>query len=104
MASARGSLGNPGISIMLPEIATTKPAPAESDASVIFNVHPVGAPISLGLSESEYCVLAMHTGRPRKAPFGKALELRASMIAEVNAHRAVDLGCDLADLFFERVF
>jgi len=47
---------------MLPAMATTKPAPAERDASVILSVQPVGAPRSLGLSENEYCVLAMHTG------------------------------------------
>src|SRR5215471_2573468 len=59
---ARGALGNPGISIMLPAITTTKPAPAESEASVTFKVQPLGAPRSLGLSENEYCVLAMQTG------------------------------------------
>src|SRR5215831_16309373 len=60
--AARETFGSPGISIMLPEIATTKPAPAESDAFVTLRVQPLGAPRSFGLSESEYCVFAIHTG------------------------------------------
>jgi len=62
MSMARGWPGRPGISIMLPEIATTKPAPADSEASFTCKVQPVGAPINLGLSVSEYLVLAMQTG------------------------------------------
>jgi hypothetical protein len=61
MDSARDTLGRPGISIMLPAMATTKPAPAESHASVMFSVQPVGAPRHLGSSVREYCVYAMHT-------------------------------------------
>src|SRR6476620_1071807 len=60
--AARETLGKPGISIMLPAIATMNPAPAEREASVILSVQPVGAPRSLGLAENEYCVLAMQTG------------------------------------------
>src|SRR5882724_4966302 len=60
--AARDTLGRPGISIMFPAITTTKPAPAESDASVTLRTQPEGAPSSLGLSENEYCVLAMQTG------------------------------------------
>src|ERR1051325_6627488 len=60
--AARETLGRPGISIMLPEITTTKPAPAESDAFVTLRVQPVGAPRRLGSSESEYCVFATQTG------------------------------------------
>src|SRR5215470_12087788 len=60
--AARETLGKPGISIMLPAMATMNPAPAERDASLMLSVHPVGAPSSLGLSENEYCVLAMQTG------------------------------------------
>src|ERR1051326_7509074 len=62
MPTARETFGNPGMSIMFPEITTTNPAPAESEASVTFSVQPVGAPRSLGLSLNEYCVLAIQTG------------------------------------------
>ena len=48
---------------MLPAIATTKPAPAESETSLTVSVHPDGAPFSFGSSENEYCVLAMQTGK-----------------------------------------
>ena len=50
------------MSIMLPEITTMKPAPAESEALLTLSVQPVGAPRRLGSSDKEYCVLAMHTG------------------------------------------
>ena len=60
---ACGTLPSPGISIMLPAMATTKPAPADSDASEMVSVQSEGAPISLASSLNEYCVLAMHTGR-----------------------------------------
>src|SRR5437870_12603075 len=60
--AARETLGSPGMSIMLPEITTTNPAPAESDALVTFRVQPLGAPSSLGLSDREYWVFAMQTG------------------------------------------
>src|SRR4051794_15568571 len=85
--AARETFGNPGISIMLPAIATTKPAPAEREASVILSVHPVGAPRSLGLSENEYCVLAMHTGsepNPQSlncCSLARALSLKATPAA-----------------------
>src|SRR2546423_2437310 len=62
MLAARETFGRPGISIMFPEITTTNPAPAESEASVTFRFQPEGAPNNLGLSEKEYCVLAMQTG------------------------------------------
>lgn len=39
------------------------PAPAERCASVTVNVQSFGAPRSFGLSVSDACVLAMHTGR-----------------------------------------
>jgi len=62
-------------------------APAESDASVILSVHPVGAPRSLGLSENEYWVLAMHTGskpNPQSlncCSLARALSLKATPAA-----------------------
>ncbi len=60
--AVRETFGRPGISIMLPEIATINPAPAESDASMTRKVHPVGAPKILGSSVKEYCVFAMQIG------------------------------------------
>ncbi len=51
------------MSIMLPAVATTNPAPADSEASEMVRVQSLGAPISLASSLKEYCVLAMHTGR-----------------------------------------
>src|SRR5437763_1832131 len=59
--AAREIFGRPGISIMLPAIATTKPAPAESDALFTFRVQPVGTPRLLGSWDSEYCVFAIQT-------------------------------------------
>ena len=44
-------------------ITTRNPAPAESWMSVMCSVHPVGAPMRLGSSESEYWVFAMQMGR-----------------------------------------
>ncbi len=63
MASAAGTLGRPGMVMMSPVRATTKPAPAESFSWRTVTVKPSGAPRSLGLSEKEYWVLATHTGR-----------------------------------------
>src|ERR1700704_5431195 len=85
--AAREILGRPGISIMLPAIATMKPAPAEREASLILSVQPVGAPGSLGLSENEYCVLAMQTGNWENdqslncCSFALALSLKATPAA-----------------------
>src|SRR5712664_4338139 len=62
MEEARDTLGRPGISIMLPAITTTNPAPAESEALVTLSVQPAGAPRRFGSSDKEYCVLAMQTG------------------------------------------
>ena len=45
---ACGTLPRPGISIMLPAIATTNPAPADSVTSLMVSVHPDGAPIIAG--------------------------------------------------------
>src|SRR6266481_4771438 len=62
MEDARETFGRPGMSIMLPEITTTNPAAAESEALVTLSVQPVGAPRRFGSSDKEYCVLAMQTG------------------------------------------
>ncbi len=62
MFSARDCFGSPGIKTMLPEMMTTNFAPAESAASEMCKVQPVGAPGSFGSSVKLYCVFAMHTG------------------------------------------
>ena len=62
IVSAPGVLGSPGIVRMSPAYATTKPAPAASLASRTLTVKPRGRPSFRGSSESELCVLAMHTG------------------------------------------
>src|SRR3954463_15545450 len=60
--SAAGTFGNPGIVMMSPALATTKPAPAEPYTSLTVIRKPVGLPSRVGSSVSEYCVFAMHTG------------------------------------------
>ena len=81
MAAAREIFGSPGMSIMFPAITTTKPAPEDSDASVMFSVQPVGAPINFGLSDREYCVFAMHTGNFAKphAPYCRSFAEACSL-------------------------
>ena len=49
--------------MMLPQMTTTKPAPAARRTSRTSIVKPVGAPVSLALSLKLYWVLAMQTGR-----------------------------------------
>ena len=44
-----GSTYTPGIVMMLPQITTTNPAPAERRTSRTFSVKPSGAPVSLAL-------------------------------------------------------
>ena len=63
MFSLAGLEGNPGIVIMLPSIATTKPAPALSLNSLTGSVNPLGAPNLPASWDNDYCVLAMQTGR-----------------------------------------
>ena len=63
MPTAAGFLGRPGMVMMLPQMTTTKPAPAARRTSRNYIVKPVGAPVSLALSLKLYWVLAMQTGR-----------------------------------------
>ena len=60
--TAAGTFGRPGIVMMSPASATTKPAPALTFAARIVRVKSSGAPSFFGSSEKDYCVLAMHTG------------------------------------------
>src|SRR5260370_28861765 len=59
---AREIFGRPGISIMLPAITTTNPAPAESDAFEKLCVQPAGAPRCFGTADKELRYLAIETG------------------------------------------
>ena len=63
MRSAAGTTGRPGMSIISPAIATTNPAPLLTTTSRILKGKPSGRPYSAGLSEREYCVLAIITGK-----------------------------------------
>ena len=60
--SAAGFLGNPGISIIDPAIATKNPAPADNLTSLIVIVNPVGRPSRFGLSDNDFCVFEIHIG------------------------------------------
>ena len=62
MRSAAGTFGNPGMVMMSPHCATTKPAPAAGYTSFTVMRNPVGLPWSVGSSLSDYCVLAMQIG------------------------------------------
>ena len=52
-----------GMVMILPQMTTTKPAPAARRTSRTSMVKPVGAPMSFALSLKLYWVLAMQTGR-----------------------------------------
>ena len=62
MASAAGTLGRPGMVMMSPVSTTTKPAPALNRTFFTVTRKPLGQPVSAGLSERDYWVLAMQTG------------------------------------------
>ena len=62
MPIAAGTFGSPGMVRTLPVRATTKPAPQEARSSRTVMRKPDGRPRSAGLSEKEYCVLAMQMG------------------------------------------
>ena len=63
MASAAGTLGRPGMAMISPVKATTKPAPALKRTWRTVMVKSSGRPVFLGSSERDYCVLAMQTGK-----------------------------------------
>ena len=62
--SAAGTLGRPGMVMMLPQMTTTKPAPVARRTYRTFIRKPVGAALRAALSLKLYWVLAMQTGRP----------------------------------------
>src|SRR5579862_3018352 len=63
MALAAGMRGRPGMVMMSPHSATTKPAPADRRTSRTGRLNPEGAPFRSGSAEKLYWVLAMQTGR-----------------------------------------
>ena len=60
--SAAGTRGRPGMVMISPVSATTKPAPAETFAYLMVTVKSSGAPSFVGSSVKLYWVLAMQTG------------------------------------------
>jgi len=62
MRSAAGTLGRPGMVIILPQIATIKPAPLARRTSLTWTLWPLGAPIAVGSVEKDICVLAIQIG------------------------------------------
>ena len=66
---AAGCFGRPGISRIPPERTTISSAPVSAKTSFTLSVHPSGAPLSLGLSERDAGVFAIHIGRLPKPNF-----------------------------------
>ncbi len=67
--SATGVGGNPGIRIISPRIGITKPAPAAYSNSLTVTIKFLGRPIFVSLSENDFCVLAIQTGKLSKPSF-----------------------------------
>ena len=63
MFIAAGTFGSPGIVIMEPVSTTMKPAPFDTLNSFIVISKSFGLPNKLFLSDNEYCVFAIHTGK-----------------------------------------
>ena len=60
--SAAGISGKPGILIILPVIGMINPAPAAISICRTVTTKSFGRPSNFGLSDSDFCVLAIHTG------------------------------------------
>ena len=63
MLLAAGTFGSPGIVIISPLKATINPAPIDGFKSRIVIVNPFGLANNFGLSDNEYCVLAIQIGK-----------------------------------------
>jgi len=63
MRSAAGTLGNPGMVMMLPQMTTTNSAPWAGRTLRIGRMWPEGAPLRLGSAEKDDCVFVMQTGK-----------------------------------------
>ena len=77
--SAAGTFGKPGMVIISPQTATTKPAPADNRTSRIGTICPVGAPSAAGSVEKLYCVFAMQTGRWPYPAFSQSASWRSTL-------------------------
>ena len=62
MRAAAGTFGKPGMVMILPHIATIKPAPADNRNSLTVILKFLGLPVSLGLSDNDLGVLATQMG------------------------------------------
>ena len=62
MRSAAGTFGKPGMVMIEPVRATTKPAPALTFTSRTVTVEPSGAPRTVWSSVKDYWVLSMQIG------------------------------------------
>ena len=63
---AAGTLGSPGMRMILPAIATIISAPALMTMSRTLKSNPLATQYSFGSVENENCVLAMQTGKRSK--------------------------------------
>ena len=61
MFSEAGCAGNPGMRIMSPVIGIKKPAPEAISISLTVIIKSLGLPNNLGLSDSDFWVLAIQT-------------------------------------------
>src|SRR5699024_12141595 len=86
MRRAAGSFGRPGIVMIAPVSATTKPAPIFGTRSRTCSRCPVGAPSAAGSSEKEYWVLATQTGsvsQPRSEEHTSELQSRFDLVCRL---------------------
>ncbi len=61
--SAAGTLGKPGMVMILPQMTTTNSAPWAGRTLRIGRMWLEGAPLRLGSAEKDDCVFAMQTGK-----------------------------------------
>ena len=87
--------------MMVPVTGMRKPAPAAISMWLTVSSNPSGLPSSFGLSENEYCVLAMQTGSRSKprcsisfrflAASGERVQVSATVIVTVDREGAIYL-------------
>src|ERR1035441_2808567 len=63
MRAAAGTFGRPGMVMILPQMTTTNPAPADILSSLTLMRNPLGRPRRAGSSDKDMGVLAMQIGR-----------------------------------------
>ena len=104
MRSAAGTRGRPGMVLMSPQMAVTKPAPAASRTSRTGRTWPSGAPRKAGSAEKLDCVLAMQHRELGRAELLEAGERLLDLRREHHFPCAIDLEGDAADLVGQRQF